>query len=519
MTTFVLALWPVLTLILVLRLPFPQAILLSLVGGYLLLPTEGGIDFPILPPFNKRTIPGLALLVILFFFYRARASGRGPLSESTAQDLPGWLPHSKIALLGLGAVLVGSVMTALTNGDRLVYGRTTLPAMQVYDGLSLALTGFTTLIPLILGRKFFAHPDRHRLLLRYLVMMAVGLSILALYEVRMSPQLNRMVYGFFPHSWQQHVRSDGFRPIVFMNHGLQLAMFFAMAFLAALGLYRTTARSKEKTWYLLAGPWLLGTIFLSNSLGAFLVAAVVGVVVFFLGTRLQMLCAAAIAALILTYPVLRTVDVVPTESLVSFAASIEDDRARSLRFRFVNEDILLDHVRARPVFGWGSYDRGRVFDEEGRDTVTIDGLWISILGQSGGVGYFAFFGFMALPVMLLVFSRARRTLDPITIVLCLAISAALIDMVPNGFLSPVTMLIAGGLWGRWETCAKRNVNKEKQAEVQSQNDQSDDLPIAPGASRPVTLARSFSETAGAEQTVYSRQRIRHQRLKPPTDPV
>ena len=214
MTTFALSVWPLITLILVLRLPFAHAILISLIGGYLLLPTQGGTNLPLLPTFNKATIPSLTLLLLGLLIYGMRTAGGRKDAAGMALDMPGWLPRSSIAIAGLILVFVGAQMTVLTNGDQLVYGSVVLPGMKVYDGFSLALTGFTTLIPLILGRKFFAHPDRQRLLLQALVIAALGLSLPALYEIRMSPQLNRIVYGFDPQAWVQLLRNDGFRPVV-----------------------------------------------------------------------------------------------------------------------------------------------------------------------------------------------------------------------------------------------------------------------------------------------------------------
>ena len=94
------------------------------------------------------------------------------------------------------------------------------------------------LLPLILARKFLARPTEHRTFLIVLCTSGLLYSLLALYEVRMSPQLNNMVYGFFPHSWRQHIRGNGFRPLVFLEHGLFLGIFLSTTVLAAFGLAR-----------------------------------------------------------------------------------------------------------------------------------------------------------------------------------------------------------------------------------------------------------------------------------------
>ena len=55
----------------------------------------------------------------------------------------------------------------------------------------------------------------------------------------MSPQLSNMFYGFFPHSWQQHVREGHFRPIVFMQHGLMVSLWMAVSSVTAFWLWRS----------------------------------------------------------------------------------------------------------------------------------------------------------------------------------------------------------------------------------------------------------------------------------------
>jgi len=204
------------------------------------------------------------------------------------------------------------LLTALTNGDRLVYDWRVLPGLRLYDGLAFALTGLTMLVPLLLGRKFFAHPDRHALLLKILVAGGMAYSFLVLYEVRMSPQFSTMVYGFFPHDWRQHFRGGGWRPVVFMEHGLQRTLFVATVALAAFGAWRSLTTGR-RSLYLLAGVWLLATLILSNSLGATVIALFFLPFLLMASYRMQVLCAATIAAIVVLYPMLRSADIIPTE--------------------------------------------------------------------------------------------------------------------------------------------------------------------------------------------------------------
>lgn len=55
---------------------------------------------------------------------------------------------------------------------------------------------------------------------RFLVIAGLIYTVPMLYEIRMSPQLHTIFYGYFPHSFGQQARGGGFRPVVFMGHGL-----------------------------------------------------------------------------------------------------------------------------------------------------------------------------------------------------------------------------------------------------------------------------------------------------------
>jgi hypothetical protein len=283
----------------------------------------------------------------------------------------------------------------------------------------------------------------------FFTVAALVYSLLALYEIRMSPQLNRMLYGFFPHSWHQHVRSDGFRPVVFLSHGLNLALFFCMGILAAIGLYRISDIAKRKILLLSIG-WLFLTLALSKSLGSLSIAIAIAPAAFFFPIRLRLLVAAAIGILVLSYPAARFFDLVPTTKIISWAEGIDPARAQSFAFRVDNENDLLAHAAERPLFGWGGWGRNRVFDETGNDTSTTDGGWILAFGKGGWVEYLTTFGLLALPCIILAFRGRSWDVSSATAGLCLVLAANMLDLLPNNGQSPVTWLIAGALLGRLE---------------------------------------------------------------------
>ncbi len=265
----------------------------------------------------------------------------------------------------------------------------------------------------------------------------------------MSPQLNRMVYGFFSHDWRQVLRGGGFRPMVFLQHGLWLAIFFCCSAIAIAGILRGCDATQRGKWYAALG-WIALVMVLSKSLGALIVAIALVPVVLFLRVHVQLLIAAILAGTVLLYPVLRANDLIPTERIEMLAAKIDPNRAGSLGYRFDNEDILLEKAQEKRLFGWGIWGRARVFNEKGQDISTTDGYWVILLGEGGLVRYLAEYGLMAIPVILLYRRRREYDVGPATGALCLVLVANMVDTIPNAGLTPVTWLMAGALIGRVE---------------------------------------------------------------------
>ncbi len=426
--------WPLVVMVLFQKYRTTLAILVSVIAGYLLLPAISGLDLPLLPTFDKTSIPALAAALFAFLALRKRDT----------EALKQWVPRSWMARFMLLALVVGAFLTVLTNTDRTGF----IQGLRVYDGFSAVLGILIMLLPFILAYRFAAAPAQQRLILIVFAVAGFAYSFLALYEIRASPQLNNMVYGFFPHSWMQHVRSGGFRPLVFLDHGLWLAIFLAMSVVAAIGAAAAVpARRKQFLWM---AAWIMMTILLSNSLGAAVIALALAPIAFFLPQRTQMLAALVIGSIVLTYPVLRERGLVTGGTAVSLASKIDAERASSLQFRLDNENILLAKANDRPLFGWGGWGRARVYDENGQDISVTDGYWVIIFGVGGWTRYIGEFGLMVTPLILLYVRRKRFVVGPETTTLAIVLCVNLLDLIPNGTMTPLTWLVAGALWGRLE---------------------------------------------------------------------
>src|SRR5262249_19507316 len=146
------------------------------------------------------------------------------------------------------------------------------------------------------------------------------------------------------------MRLGGYRPMVFMQHGLALGMWMVTATLALAWLYWSRAVTRltllpGTTPIVAAFPLaaLAATTVLCRSTGAMVLGAV-GVVVLWLTpllrTRLLMV------ALLLAPPVYVTARTVPLwtgQDLVAWVRdNLDESRAQSLEFRLQNETVLVD---------------------------------------------------------------------------------------------------------------------------------------------------------------------------------
>ena len=442
MTWVSLTLWPFISTALFSNARLPIALLVTIIGGYLLLPTQTSFDLPVLPALNKHTVP--ALVAMIFVLIKSKPQGLRA-TQPEWPVLPGLLPRDPVVLFLFLTLFVGHLGTTLMNGDTLFYGWRVLPGLKPYDMLSAMLATMLQLMPFLLARKVLGSPEGQRLTLVVLAIAAAAYSIPIFYELRMSPQLNRIVYGFFPHDFAQHYRSWGWRPIMFLEHGLRLSLFLALAAVAAAVL-STLESGKKRTLWVFMSIWLFGMLVLSKSLGALLSATTALAVLYFLPKRLQILFAFVVTLCVLLYPIIRATNLVPYDKILEV---VTPERAHSLAYRLDSEQVLLEKANERPIFGWGGWGRSRAYDNDGRDAAVPDGAWIIWLGLGGWMKYISIFGLLSWGSLQLFWQRGKN-IDKVSVGLALALTVNLIDLIPNSGITPITWLLAGALCGRLE---------------------------------------------------------------------
>jgi hypothetical protein len=434
--------WPIVAVALFASGPPAPALIWTMLGAHLLLPVGTVLKLPVVPGLDKNSIPALVAFACLL---GSRASPKMAARFRTADVL-------------LMVVVILPIITSYFNGDDLWVGGAlipvVIPGVGLYDGLAATFAQLFVMLPFWLGRRYLRSPDDVVSLLRALTIAGLAYSLLILFEVRMSPQLHIWVYGYFPHFFDQQVRAGGYRPVVFLGHGLLVAFFVATSILSSAALWRSRTRALTMIPPAAAAVWLGVMGVLCKSFGAFLYAFAIAPVIFFTKPLFQVRLAAALVALALLYPMLRTADLVPAKFLVDVAADVSGDRAASLGMRFTQEQMLLEHAWQRPWFGWGRYGRGRVYDERtGRDTSVTDGYWIITITTNGIIGFLAQFGLLALTVFaaLGAINRAESGRDRIYLAaLALIVAVGVVDLLPNASISAWGWLLAGALLGRSE---------------------------------------------------------------------
>lgn len=178
--------------------------------------------------------------------------------------------------------------------------------------------------------------------------------------------------------------------------------------------------------------------------------------------RTMVWAAAIVAGIAFSYPTLRTTSWMPLQGIVDMAMSISPERGRSLEFRLMNEEALLERAMERPLFGWGGWGRSPFYDPySGRLASVPDGQWVIWIGSNGIFGYLAQFLLLLAPIFAMwrAMPRGRGAASgPEFVVLgtvSLMLAMNLLDLIPNATITPLTWLTAGALLG--------NANRLRQA--------------------------------------------------------
>jgi hypothetical protein len=443
----ILLLWIPISAMIFASVPTVRAVVYVTLGGTLILPELVAIDPPILPAIDKHGLSILCALGGLMLTARKRVAAAKPL---------GWWD------LPFMVLLVGNIGTAMTNPDSFIYGghmswtgtpfpTVVLPGITLREAFPLTMSDVVYLWgPYFIARASFRSRADISELLRALVVSGAIYAVLMTVEIIMSPQMHRWTYGYHATSFSHAVRGSGFKPNVYLAGGLAAAMYGFVVVMGAAAAHRGKVRTGAIPALGTLAVMLL-VLLMSRNVGVVVYLAFAVPCALLLSGRLQGTIAKVLLVLFLVFPYARATGAAPTDDLVQMAAKYDAARADSLRFRFDNEDQLMERALERPWFGWGSYGRNRIFDEfSGKDISVTDGEWIIHLGTRGVVGYCGWALIFVLPLLAATraMKRGMPRADQVLLgTLALALGVHVVDLLPNASFNRIIYLVAGAVAG------------------------------------------------------------------------
>jgi hypothetical protein len=266
----------------------------------------------------------------------------------------------------------------------------------------------------------------------------------------MSPQLNKIIYGFQYGTWSI-VRYGGFRPKVFLRDGLDIGLWMTAAALLGICVYRFRLVRRVygvRIEYVLAV--LIVTTILCKATGALLLLIAASCVLYLWQKTRWRLPFLLMVLSPICYIGVRATGIYDFSHVVASTRSLfGEDRAQSLQFRFDNEDMLISRALEAPVLGWTGFGRNRVRNETGKVVSITDGYWIIVFGTCGIVGLVTFYTcLLTIPTLCFIrFSSRRYKLYDVGALVALSVFTVIlsIDCLLNAFWTSVYPLCLGGL--------------------------------------------------------------------------
>lgn len=421
--------WILVVVYLFRRFPPQRALIISFLIAVLFLPETGIVirnDFVI----NKTTATSIGAILATLIYY------------------PNYLSSFRPGLLDIPIIIwiLSIIPSQLTNGLSV-----TTPIIQNI---------LVWLVPYLLGRIYLRNLSDLNQLAIYIFLGGLIYTPLCLFENFKTPNLHLWVYGIPARigSYLQTFRLGGYRPTVFMNHGLAVGMWMMAATLVGVWLWQMKVLPKKLWNYPTA--WIIGGlvfVFIQvRSTGAYyyiLLGLLILLAAKFARTAIPLVLIALISFSYISLGATGQLYQIPQvrDFMYGGTTNASEEREGSLRFRLQNEELLSEHARQKFVLGWGQgAGRNRVFNEKGEDVSVTDSIWIIEFGFRGIIGLYSFFSVLLLPALsFAIFRYPAHTwrIPKVAAAASLAVILVLYawDSALNAFPNAVYILASGGL--------------------------------------------------------------------------
>ena len=416
-------LWPIIAILMYKRFDTVTATFWTIVGGYMFLPAKTAIDLPLIPAIGKDEISAIAAFIGCKFIKNEKVSLFGV---------------GNVQKFVFGLILFIPFMNVVFNTEPMFNGRLWIQGLTLYDAVSQVLAQYLSLLPFLIGMTIIKSRTDQEKFIHLLVNAGLVYSILILFEIRNSPQLHTWVYGFFPHDFSQTFRSDGFRAVVFMGHGLLVATFLFVC-VGAAAIQVKIGREKNKVQNIIIFCYLLLVLILSKTLGALILGIIVCVSILLTGITFQKIIVRVFVLTFLLYPTLSILKLVPYDMIIDFISGFSVERAGSLSFRFTNEIAILEHAFIKLMVGWGSWGRNLLYAS------IPDGYWLIIYGTYGAIYFYALFGLFISGTFITISKNTEKNDKTIYFGLSLILAGVLFDQIPNSSLGASWLWLFSGL--------------------------------------------------------------------------
>jgi hypothetical protein len=429
----VLLLWFPVILYFFRRYPPRTAVMVSFLGGLLFLPQRTGFALPLIPDYQGMVATCYGIVVGLCLYDW----------EHLKKFRVEWLDVPMLCWC------ICPFFSSVTND------------LGAYDGVNESITQTVVWgLPYLLGKLYFNRLIHFKQLAKGIMKGGLIYMPLCLWEGRMSPNLHLIVYGYYAHpsGISQAVRYGGFRPNVFMQHGLMVGMW--MMTVALVTIWLSESKTFTQIWnYKLKSliPALIFTVIWCRSTGAY-GYFFYGLIILFTAKYLKLnLPFLLLVYIIAWFLYMNVTGQFHGDDILAFLSQYTNpDRVQSLGFRWLNEEILAEKAREKFWFGWAGWNRNRVYEEnwigEIVDVSVTDSLWIIAFGIRGAFGLLTLtLGLLLPPTVFAVFRYpAKLWLHPkvapaAALATCLVLF--MLDSVINNMYNPIFPLISGALSG------------------------------------------------------------------------